>query len=159
MLKTSHFYTKSSNFEVRRGPLKFSLKIWKKNHITFDLWRNTDSHMEVNFSKKKSVFWATLMWWSAYYWYFGQYITIPLSPAHNEFLGPVMHHCPQKSALLSSYRSVWDLNRDCVGNITTHYLISGTIFLPIWGLQISLLGLRYSLVRRRGTECKLCKDN
>ena len=50
-------------------------------------------------------------------------------------------------------------NKGCEKNTTTHHLISRTIFLPMWGLQILLFGLRDSLVWRRSTEWQLCEDN
>ena len=40
-----------------------------------------------------------------------------------------------------------------------YYLISHTILLPMWGLQILLFGLGDSLVQRQSTKCKLCEDN
>ena len=39
------------------------------------------------------------------------------------------------------------------------YLISHTIFLLMWGLQILLFGLQDSTLRRRSSECQLCEDN
>ena len=46
-------------------------------------------------------------------------------------------------------------------------MISRTIFLPMWGLQILLFGPEAEfvfgvwdgLVRRRSMECQLCEDN
>ena len=41
--------------------------------------------------------------------------------------------------------------------ITTHHLISRTIFLPMWGLQILLFGLWDRLVQRQSTECNYAR--
>ena len=53
-----------------------------------------------------------------------------------------------------------DISNSIVGGeIITHCQLVRTIFLPMWGLQIMLFGLRDSLVRRRSTECQLGEDN
>ena len=51
------------------------------------------------------------------------------------------------------------LNR-IVGKILLHtHLISSTVFLLMWGLQILLFGLWDRLVQGRSTERQLCEDN
>ena len=67
-------------------------------------------------------------------------------------------HCPRQNTLLSSCSSVRDLEYDYGQNITMHHLMSHTIFLSMWDLQI-LFGLWDSLVRRPSTECQLCEDS
>ena len=40
-----------------------------------------------------------------------------------------------------------------------HHLMSLTIFLPMWGLQILLFGLRSCLMLKRSMEYQLYEDN
>ena len=57
------------------------------------------------------------------------------------------------------HTALFEISNRTVGNITMHHLISCTIFLLMWDLQILLFGLWDSLVWRRSTEYQLCEHN